>query len=400
MLLGMVACSSKQEEDKLPDVVQLKLPNDFYHEFQEYVIDSDIANGNFVISPVSFRNAMASSTYGASGETQKELLAAMGFHGINEYQQWINKINEFSIIYTYGKEAYDDGTWKELSLKQAKDGTIYSLINTVWQNDTFSANLFNEQYVKDIEEKFGIEMNRSNADTLITDVNEFVSSNTRKLIPEILSPNTDVSKIPALFINTLYFKSNWKTPLTYVESYNGDFRTYKGETVQKEYMKTQDTFPYYKDKNTELIVLPLQDGVYMAVVKGDIDNIYDKISKTVIKRVRLSVPRFEIETSVSEDVFDGYLTKMGVKTAFTSDSDFSTMTNDKRFHLDSVIQKNKIDVNEKGVEAASASVVIGYGNTSVQDYIELTFDSKYTFFIYTVDDNNNYETMFFGQIAE
>ena len=76
------------------------------------------------------------------------------------------------------------------------------------------------------------------------------------------------------------------------------------------------------------------------------------------------------------------------------------MTNDKRFHLDSVIQKNKIDVNEKGVEAASASVVIGYGNTSVQDYIELTFDSKYTFFIYTVDDNNNYETMFFGQIAE
>ena len=50
MFVGMVACSSKQEEDKLPDVVQLKLPNDFYHEFQEYVIDSDIANGNFVIS--------------------------------------------------------------------------------------------------------------------------------------------------------------------------------------------------------------------------------------------------------------------------------------------------------------------------------------------------------------
>ena len=215
-----------------------------------------------------------------------------------------------------------------------------------------------------------------------------------------LSLTTNFDKIPAVFVNTLYFKSLWKTPLTYVESFNGSFRTNKGEIVEKEYMKTLSSFSYYKDKSTELVVLPLQDGVYCTFVKGDIDNIYDKISKTANKRVMVSVPRSELETTVDQEIFYEYLKNRGVTTAFTSDGDFSTMTNDKRFHLDGMFQKVKIDINEKVIEAASSSVVIGFGNTSEKDYIELTFDSTYTFFIYTVDEEGNYETMFFGQVAE
>lgn len=400
MLLGMCACSQQKDDTKLPDVVEVKMPNDFYHEFQEYVLDSDLGAGNFVVSPVSFRSAMASPTYGAAEETQKELVAAMGFYGINEYREWVNKVMQTSIVYTYGQEAYDDGSYKDMSLKQAKDGTIYSLVNTIWQNDTFSNSLFNEQYQKDMKEKFDIDVHHSNADSYVADINEFVASNTRKLIPEILSPDMDVSKVPAMFINTIYFKSAWKTPLTYVESYKGDFRTHKGNTVTKEYMKTMDIFPYYKDKSTELVVLPLENGVYAAFVKGDIDNIYDKITQSAVKRIKVSIPRCEMETSVDQKIFDDYLKNRGVKLAFTPDGNFSTMTNDKRFHLDSVIQKAKIDINEKGIEAAASSVVIGFGNTSVQDYIELNFDSTYTFFVYTVDEHHNYETLFFGKVCE
>ena len=215
-----------------------------------------------------------------------------------------------------------------------------------------------------------------------------------------MDPNTDVTNIPAVFLNTVYFKANWKIPLTYVESYNGNFRTYKGETVEKEYMKTMASMSYYKDKATELVILPLQDGVNVAFVKGDINNIYDKISQSAYKQVKISIPRCEMETSVDEEIFAGYLENKGVTTAFTSDGDFSTMTNDKRFHLDGIIQKARVDMNEKGVEAVASSVVIGFGNTSVQDCIELNFDSTYRFFIYTVDENNNYETIFFGQVAE
>ena len=55
MLIGMCACSTEQpDETKLPDVVEIRKPNDFYHEFQEYLLESDLGNGNFVISPVSF----------------------------------------------------------------------------------------------------------------------------------------------------------------------------------------------------------------------------------------------------------------------------------------------------------------------------------------------------------
>ena len=401
MLIGMCACSTEQtEETKLPDVVEIRKPNDFYHEFQEYILDSDLGNGNFVISPVSFRSAMLSPTYGASGDTQKELVSALGFYGINEYGEWLNEINEFANIYTYGQEAYDDGSYKDMTLKQAKDGSVYSIVNAIWQNDTFSSILFSEQYKKDILEKFNINIHNSASDVFITDINEYVSSNTRKLIPEIMDPNTDVTNIPAVFLNTVYFKANWKIPLTYVESYNGNFRTYKGETVEKEYMKTMASMSYYKDKATELVILPLQDGVNVAFVKGDINNIYDKISQSAYKQVKISIPRCEMETSVDEEIFAGYLENKGVTTAFTSDGDFSTMTNDKRFHLDGIIQKARVDMNEKGVEAVASSVVIGFGNTSVQDCIELNFDSTYRFFIYTVDENNNYETIFFGQVAE
>lgn len=401
MLVGMCACSTEQKEEvKLPDVVEVKKPNDFYHEFQEYILESDMGNENFVVSPVSFRNSMASTTYGAAGETQKELLSAMGFYGVNEYQTWVNEIDKFAKIYTFGEETYNDGSYKDMTLKQAKDGTIYSLVNTIWQNDTFSSVLFNEQYKTDMKEKFGIDIHNSAIDTFIPDINEFVSSSTRKLIPEIMDPNTDASNIPAVFLNTLYFKSVWNIPLTYVDSYNDNFRTKKGEMVEKEYMKTMAPFNYYKDKDTELVVLPMQNGVNVAFVKGDIDNVYDKIGQSAIKRVKVSIPRCSIETSVGKEVFENYLESKGVSLAFTSDGDFSTMTNDKRFHLDGIIQKAKIDMNEKGIEAAASSVVIGFGNTSVDDYIELNFDSYYTFFVYTVDDNGNYETMFFGQVCE
>lgn len=401
----MTACgkSNKNNEATLPTVVdltQLVGPVGYYHEFQNQILNSDLEDDNYVISPLSFRSAMAPIAYGASGETQKQILTSMGFNTITEYETWVNNMSVFAAKYTFGEEAYNDGSYKELTLKDASDNNAFSIINSVWHNETYSSTFFKETYKQELKEKYNIDIHVSNANDFVGNVNDFVSHNTRRLIPELLSSDFDTTDVPAIFINTLYLKSMWKTPFVSLSSYSGKFTTSNGDIVQKDYMKNTGSFQYYKDADTELIVVPLQEGVNVAFVVGDCTNIYSDIANSVYQPVKFSVPKSSVSTSVNPDVFSKYLGKCGVTLAFGPDGDFSNMTDDKRFCADYTIQRATVDINENGIEASAATAVVGFGSTATQKYIDFNITGPYHFFIYTIDEHNTYNTLFFGNICK
>jgi serpin B len=73
------------------------------------------------------------------------------------------------------------------------------------------------------------------------------------------------------------------------------------------------------------------------------------------------MPKFSIEQDLK---LSDYLKGKGITDAFDINrADFSGITGSKskKFAIGLVKQKSKIEIDEKGLEAASASAVVGYG---------------------------------------
>ncbi len=103
------------------------------------------------------------------------------------------------------------------------------------------------------------------------------------------------------------------------------------------------------------IVLPIVD---MSV--GDLPGIlarggwYDSLTGLQRTRVHFVIPKFEAEGSYN---LVSALQSLGVRLAFTGEADFSSMMTDSDVYVSQVLHKVKFSLDEKGTEAAAATLV-------------------------------------------
>ena len=90
-----------------------------------------------------------------------------------------------------------------------------------------------------------------------------------------------------------------------------DFTTVTGETVQKEFVTKSEKFRYYADDDCQLVVLPLQGGVNMALILGDGTGLSQKLSDATTRKVWVTLPKFEVETSLDDKELVRYLAASG-----------------------------------------------------------------------------------------
>ena len=111
------------------------------------------------------------------------------------------------------------------------------------------------------------------------------------------------------------------------------------------------------------------------------------------ERVLLRLPKFEAEWG--GELSDA-LAAMGLETAFDPDrADFSALGTapDGPLYVSSVVHKARIEVNEKGTEAAAATVAGLNGAAAPTDYRELVLDRP---FCYAVVDLERGVPLFLG----
>lgn len=351
---------------------------------------------NYMFSPLSFKYAIALLTAGAVGDTQEELLNAMGFKTMDEYLAWTDSINEMTdqfAAYVQGqKEMYE--SWGA----EYEGDMALKVANSVWHN-TDEPGTISESYKEYVAEHFNAVAKDLPANQLITEANLWVDKNTNGLIPTILQ--TLPPDMNALLINTLYMKSAWVNEFTKSRTEKDTFTTIDGSKVQKDFMHQQNRFRYYKDGNTQLVVLPMQGGINMAFVIGDNSNILNKLEQASLKEVKVAIPKFEVETSLQSGEFVRYLKNNGVSLAFDADDsrgkDFSAMMEDFGIHVSDIIQKTKIKLDEDGVEAAAATAVIMTNDSMMmpEDPVEFTADEPFSYYIYSGN-----ELLFFGEYVK
>lgn len=247
---------------------------------------------------------------------------------------------------------------------------------------------------------------------IVKELNGWVSDHTNKLIPQIIDQPFD-EDTACLLVNALYLKNKWLKEFSPNAIYTMDFHHDGGSTSQTDYLQHFDTnLSYLQGKGAQGAVLPYDDGRLAFFVLlpdlypdspelGDWLNALDgnSLSGLINTRedaqfLRFAMPKFTAEWK--GDLTD-ILPALGLEDAFNpSTADFSNLgDNPEGYFISQVIHAAKIEVNEKGTEAAAATVVATNcgGANPMEEGVTLVLDRP---FLYGIVDLYTGVPLFLG----
>ena len=376
---------------------------DFDERYLRFI--SNRAEGNYMTSPLSFRYALGLLVAGAEGETKEELLRAFG---VASEDEWISHCLDFNGFAEYfaGTLERDLKAFREdvergwISPDSTEPYRALRVANSVWKAERISED-FKEGYRNSINNNYAAEYRTFTAENAIERINEWADIKTEHMIPKLLPEGYPTENLAVVLMNALYFKDSWQNSFDQGLTKEGEFHARNGETTKKEFMKATQDVLYYEDDDTQLVILPMQAGVYMAFVLGSTDGISEKISSANVENVRVTIPKMDLETDFSKQELVDFLEESGVKLAFDPENaDFTAMI-DHRVFVSDIIQKTRIKLDEEGVEAAAVTAIMVRDTAYYipEEPKEFTADRPFSFYIYTTC-NDTTAVMFAGEIVE
>ena len=372
----------------------------FDNQLVEYLKQTGKADENFTVSPLSFKAALTMAALGAEGETQAQLLEALGFQTVEELRAWyatvLAGVDGFDEFFTeLEKEAAEFAEYFPGSSVSTERTAAYWVVNSVWSNRDLPGE-FRQGFLDDIAKTCYAEAYSARAAELADAVNAWVNEKTNGLIPSILD---DASDISAVLVNALYLKTGWENG--FYKLGDRDFTTRSGEIVQKPFMEQSSHLAYYEDDQTQLVSVPLQGGMSMVFVLGDDTGLAEKLGKAEYKLVDVTVPMFDVETSLDHKELVNYLKLMGCEKMFTDGAaEFDPMYTD-RLYVKDIIQKSKVHIDEEGLEAAAVTVLEMATESIAEPEPETPeiFCADRPFSFYVLKNGEAPELLFWGQIV-
>ena len=374
-------------EEPVEDPQQADL-SAFKFAFAEYIEQSMGERvKSYMVSPVSFQYALGMLLAGADGETKAQLLRALGKDEVafeTEIQQLGLFITCFNERKAADREAYDRLSPDEKMWTQEPSGSL-RVADSVWKREDFPD--FLEEYEERLAMYDAERFSFSGGD-IIRRANDWVHEKTNGMIARILPDDFNTRDLVVLLMNALYYKNGWRYEFSGAPE--AEFTALNGETVQKEFMASTERYRYYRDDETELVVVPMNDSVFMTFVLGSTEDLERKIRSAAYQTVRVCIPKFEIESSFTDGELIDFLKIRGAVDVFDPDLanlgkmiDLSAV--DCNLYVDDILQKTKIKLDETGVEASAVTAILVNRATSVQDpepVIQFTADRPFHFLIH------------------
>ncbi len=363
------------------------------------------AEGNYMVSPLSFRYALGLLLAGAEGETKAELFDALGVSSEEEWTAYCLDFNGFVEYFAADLERdiadFEEGVGQGwIPADAAEPFRALRVANSVWKADWIPES-FKDAYHQSIERNYAAEYRSFTPENAVEKINEWADVKTEHMIQKLLPEDYPTDQLAVVLMNALYFKDSWQKEFPGYRTKEDDFHTRGGRTVKKEFMTTEDHFSYYEDEDTKLVILPMKGGVSMAFVLGSREGIAGKISNARSENVRVKIPKMDLETDFSKGEFVDFLKSSGVSLAFSAGlADFSAMI-DHPVYVSDIIQKTRIKLDEEGVEAAAVTAIMERtaGDVGPVEPKEFTADEPFSFFIYTTC-NDTTAILFAGEIEE
>jgi serpin B len=346
--------------------------------------------GNLFFSPASISTALAMTYAGAKGDTAKQMAKTLHFD--------------------LAGKAHHDGYGALLArLSSSGEGVPQlAIANRVWSQKGMSVEA---DFLSVTKDSYGAGLElvdfMHGSEPARLSINGWVESKTNGKIKDLLVPGVLTADTRMVLTNAIWFKGMWATAFAKKDTTDDPFAS--GSTSKKvPTMHATMHARYGVVDGVELLELPYKSkdsdramSMVIALPKAGEMGKLDKGMKLgtwtdslYAREVIVSLPKFKITQSIG---LGGTLSKMGMPLAFDeAQADFSGISRKEKLHIDKVIHKAFVDVNEEGTEAAAATaVVIGTESASVPAAFKA--DRPFAFYI---RDQKTGTVLFLGRITD
>jgi len=316
--------------------------------------------GNVFVSPYSIWTALAMTREGALGDTAAELDAALRSPAdLTRSQGHLAR----ALAPRRVTEHTPDGPRERLTHE-------LSVANALWGQDGYA---FEAPFLERLEGAYGAPLQRIDfrqGDAARRRINDWVARRTRDRIRDIVPQGQPTPDTRLALANALHFKASWERPFREGATRDAPFHVAGRAPVTAPFMKLGGHFAYAEDgavqvlelayrgdETSMVIVLPRQrDG--LPAVEGQLS--WERLAAWLeaLRRTRVDVelPRFSFRRPLD---LKAALSELGVARAFDPDrAEFGGMTRSERLFVGAALHQAFVAVDERGTEAAAATVVM------------------------------------------
>ncbi|CAI5791658.1 Hypothetical predicted protein, partial [Podarcis lilfordi] len=348
---------------------------------------------NVAFSPYGVASVLAMLQMAAAGETRRQIQDSMAFSldewGIPRALRWLQK----ALTDPRNKDVVDtaDALFVQRDLELSPGFMPH--FHRVFRQTVKQVNFTESEEARRI-------------------INSWVQDHTKGMIQDFLPEGTLDHMTRLVLVNAIHFKGLWNLPFPEAATRERLFHKLDGSTLSVPMMEQTAKCNYGEFSSPtgveyDVIELPYQGETLSMLIAAPFEldtplsaltNIMDsqlvaewKRNMTEVTRL-LVLPKFSLE---SEADLRGPLETLGMKDMFDArKANFSSLSDQESLFVAQALQKVKIDVNESGTEASSATAVIIYARMAP---LEIVMDRP---FLFLVRHNPTGTILFMGQVME
>ena len=352
--------------------------------------------GNLFFSPYSISTALAMTYAGARGNTETQMARVLHF-GKGQPQ----------LHSAFG------ALQRQLKLYQNQHGIELSVANALWAEKSHA---FLPAFLNigqgDYEAGLNLADFKTGAEAARHKINGWVAQQTKDKIRDILPPKSLDEYTRLVLADAIYFKGAWAEPFYKAGTSTQPFHFTASRQADVPLMHHFDTVRYMGNDSFQAVELPYigQELAMVALLPRKMDGC-DRLEAQLnpaflsrclgemkSQRVELFLPRFKMESGFK---LKDKLGKMGMPDAFTLQADFSGMDGTGGLFISEVFHKAWVDVNEKGTEAAAATVgVVAAGAAPMWPPAPPPVFRADHPFIFCIRDTRSGSLLFLGRLAD
>ncbi|MBP7503798.1 MAG: helix-turn-helix domain-containing protein [Prolixibacteraceae bacterium] len=363
--------------------------NDYSSSLNHYSFDlyrnAKVEKENLFLSPLSTYYALLMLHEGSKKNTK------------DEFEKVLYLNNSGSLMNNYLHHiASESGKFPDLKVS-----------NAIWLDTSL---VVEGEYSKSVSQKYFSDFKQTefaNKEAALSDMNRWVSEKTNGRINEIVSESEIDAHVKLMISNVVYFKGEWLLKFDKKKTTSAPFFTNLENQYKIDFMNMFESLRYFENneyqfiskpyKNSDLsfcVILPKElFGIEEIEKKMNNDFLNEILDSSYYVKTALSIPKLKLESS---DELSSALISAGLKTAFTSDADFSGITKEAPVQLSKVLHKTWFELDEEKTEAAAATEA-GVRITGLPSYKVFKADHPFVFFVV---DNQSKAILFLGRYVK
>ena len=368
-----------------------KANDDFTSNIYNLLTTSNGEEANMVASPFSISTVMGMAYEGARGNTAIQMKKALFFP--NSDETLLNGYKEM------------------LNMLKSNENFTLEAANRLFVHDQYYLLDSYTDVVKNNYEAEPHSLDFGKSEEARRFINTWVEGQTNRKIKNLIASGSLDSLTRVVLVNAVYFKGDWQDQFKVSDTTKERFTTINGAEVHVDMMRKYGNFRSSRDNELGCTILEMPykgDRLSMFLFLSDQPEGFKKMEEKFASKnlsemkmhgklqFRVFLPKFKLETE--HNLVDN-LKKIELTDMFDdSKADFSGISGTRDLYASSVMQKAFVEVNEKGSEAAAATMI---GITAMRADYDMPKDFVCNRpFLFTIRDNLSGMVLFTGRVMD